>query len=69
MMNRGHIPERTCRSCRQKGPRSDLIRFVVVGGRLIEDRSGRMPGRGMYSCNENICRERLAKSKKVLKAV
>ncbi|MBV5318533.1 MAG: DUF448 domain-containing protein [Desulfobulbaceae bacterium] len=67
-MNKGHIPERTCRSCGRKGPRSVLLRFYVTEGRLIEDLQGTLPGRGIYCCNESTCRERLAKSKKVLKA-
>lgn len=67
-MNRGHIPERTCRGCGRKGPRSGLLRFVVVEGRLVEDQQGWMPGKGIYCCGEATCRQRLAKSKKVLKA-
>ncbi len=67
-MNRGHIPERTCRGCGRKSPSSDLLRFVVIGGRLIDDQLGSMAGRGIYCCNQSTCRERLARSKKVLKA-
>jgi len=67
-MTRGHIPERTCRGCGQKGPRSALLRFYLTEGRLIEDLQGDKPGRGIYCCNQSTCRERLAKSKKVLKA-
>ncbi|MBM9536881.1 YlxR family protein [Desulfobulbus alkaliphilus] len=68
-MRRGHVPERTCRGCQRKRPRSDLTRFVVVSGRLIEDHLGSKPGRGIYSCLGNHCRERLTKNRKVLKAV
>lgn len=67
-MNRGHIPERTCRGCGRKGPRSSLRRFVVIEGRLVDDLLGVLPGKGIYCCSEGICRDRLAKSKKVLKA-
>ncbi|WP_373693287.1 DUF448 domain-containing protein [Desulfobulbus sp.] len=64
-MKRGHVPERTCRGCGQKAPQSGLLRFVVVDGRLVaEGRSGK----GIYCCNQSLCRDRLAKSKKVLKA-
>jgi predicted RNA-binding protein YlxR (DUF448 family) len=64
-MKRGHVPERTCRGCGQKAPQSGLLRFVVVDGRLVaEGRSGK----GIYCCNRSLCRDRLAKSKKVLKA-
>lgn len=67
-MRRGHIPERTCRGCNRKGARSELVRFVVVNGKLVEDRRGDMAGRGIYCCNHSSCRERLAKSKKIRKA-
>lgn len=67
-MRRGHVPERTCRGCGRKGTRNDLVRFVVVDGRLVEDQRGDMAGRGIYCCNHSSCRERLAKSKKIRKA-
>lgn len=67
-MRRGHIPERTCRGCGHKKTRADLLRFVVIEGRLVEDQQGGTPGRGIYCCNQITCRERLAKSKKIRKA-
>ena len=67
-MRRGHVPERTCKGCGRKSPRFDLLRFVVVEGSLVEDQRGGAPGRGIYCCNQIICRERLAKSKKIRKA-
>ncbi len=36
-MERGHIPERTCRGCGCKKERAGLIRFVIRDGVLIED--------------------------------
>ena len=67
-MNRGHIPERTCRSCGRKGPQFGLLRFVVIGGRLVAGQLKSVRGKGIYCCNENVCRERLSRNKKVLKA-
>lgn len=67
-MNRGHIPERTCRSCGRKNQQSGLLRFVVIGGRLVEGHLESMTGRGIYCCKEGACRERLSRNKKVLKA-
>jgi uncharacterized protein len=67
-MRRGHVPERTCRGCGRKAPRLDLLRFIVTEGILIEDQRGDRPGRGIYCCKQIICRERLAKSKKIRKA-
>ena len=66
-MNRGHLPERTCRGCGRKRPQTVLLRYTVIEGRLVEQQSS-LSGRGIYCCNESICRERLAKNKKILKA-
>ena len=37
---------RTCVGCRQRGPRTDLLRVVAVEGVLVPDPPGRRPGRG-----------------------
>lgn len=53
-MKTGHIPIRTCVSCRRKRPKSEMIRFTADG---IDsgDRSGE--GRGMYLCRDAACIE------------
>jgi len=67
-MCRGHVPERTCRGCGRKGAQSELVRFVAVEGRLVEDGQRHLPGRGIYCCDQEHCRNRMAKKlKKVLK--
>lgn len=67
-MRRGHVPERTCRGCGRKEPQSELVRFVAVQGRLVEDAQRHLPGKGMYCCDHESCRNRMTKkSKKVLK--
>lgn len=66
-MRRGHVPQRTCRGCGRKAPRTDLLRFVAVGGGLVEDQRGDLAGKGIYCCNHITCRERLAKSKRIRK--
>lgn len=67
-MHRGHVPKRTCRGCGQKMPQAELVRFVAVEGRLVEDGEKKVPGRGIYCCDQENCRNRMAKkSKKVLK--
>ena len=68
MTRRGHVPERTGRGCGRRGPQADLVRFVVAGGRLSEDRLRTMPGRGVYCCDAAVCRGRLAKNRKILQA-
>jgi len=39
-------PERTCVGCRAKAVRASLLRVVAVGGVLVPDPAGRLPGRG-----------------------
>ena len=45
------IPTRTCVGCRERAPKPDLLRVVVVegsgvGGTVVPDLRGRLPGRG-----------------------
>nr|WP_320011354.1 hypothetical protein [uncultured Desulfobulbus sp.] len=43
-------------------------RFVAVEGRLVEDGHKKMSGKGIYCCDQENCRNRMAKkSKKVLR--
>lgn len=63
-MRRGHVPERTCRGCGCKGPQSELVRFVTVEGRLVEDGQRYLPGKGIYCCDQESCRNRMAKKSK-----
>lgn len=37
---------RTCVGCRARSAKTDLLRVVVVEGRLVPDPRGRLPGRG-----------------------
>ena len=51
---RGHIPIRTCLVCMRKKPKSELLRLGLDAdsGRVCADISGRMKGRGGYTCRE-----------------
>jgi len=52
------VSERTCVACRAKAPRAELLRFVRgADGRLIFDQSGRLPGRGAWTCSAIECFE------------
>ena len=35
-----------CVGCRERAAKSDLLRLVVVEGRVVPDPRGRLPGRG-----------------------
>ncbi|MGH2464737.1 MAG: RNase P modulator RnpM [Candidatus Limnocylindrales bacterium] len=51
-------PARTCVACRTTRPKRDLVRIVrTAEGRVIEDHSGRLAGRGAYVCADGSCRE------------
>lgn len=39
---------RTCVGCRERGPRTDLLRVVAVEGALVPDPHRRLAGRGAH---------------------
>ena len=41
-------PVRTCLGCRQRAPRSELLRVVARDGRAVADAAARDPGRGAW---------------------
>ncbi len=41
-------PVRTCLGCRQRAPRSSLVRVVARDGRVAVDAAKRLPGRGAW---------------------
>ena len=43
-----------------------MTRFVVIDGGLIEDRYQAKEGRGIYCCGATMCRDRLARNRKLL---
>ncbi|MGP3972445.1 YlxR family protein [Streptomyces sp. 8N114] len=56
-------PQRTCVGCRERADKDVLLRVVLIGGSLIPDLRGRLPGRGAYvhsvsSCLEQAVRRR-----------
>ena len=57
---KGHIPIRTCISCKVKRSKKELIRLVLdAQGCVVRDESGKSPGRGAYVCENRSCWERL----------
>ena len=47
-------PERTCVGCRSRRPQAELVRLVLVEGRIVPAGGG-APGRGAYLCPEEDC--------------
>jgi ribosomal protein L7Ae family protein len=49
-------PERLCVGCREKHPKSELIRIVrAPSGDVSIDATGKSPGRGAYLCPREEC--------------
>lgn len=47
---------RTCIGCGEEFPKTSLIRIVrKPSGEIEEDRTGRVPGRGVYLCKKKDC--------------
>jgi uncharacterized protein len=51
------VPRRRCAGCGRVAPKSELVRFAIArnrdgsGGLVVQDREGRMGGRGAYICS------------------
>ena len=55
-----HHPERTCLGCRTQHEAHDLLRFVCMPDGMVRlDFSGHAPGRGVYSCCDRRCVQRM----------
>ncbi|MDP9026499.1 MAG: YlxR family protein [Actinomycetota bacterium] len=48
-------PVRTCLGCRQRAPRSSLVRLVARDGRVVVDAAARLPGRGAWVHPASAC--------------
>ncbi|MES1170320.1 MAG: YlxR family protein [Leifsonia sp.] len=48
-------PVRTCLGCRQRAPRSSLVRVVARDGRAVVDSAARLPGRGAWVHPDREC--------------
>ena len=50
-------PVRTCLGCRQRAPRSSLVRVVARDGVVVVDASSRLSGRGAWVHGTHDCIE------------
>ena len=53
-----HVPQRTCVGCRQVLAKRALIRLVRTPEGVMDDPTGRAPGRGAYLHDRRSCWER-----------
>jgi uncharacterized protein len=56
-------PVRTCLGCRQRAPRTSLLRVVARDGRVVVDTAARLPGRGAWVHPVSGCVENAVKRK------
>lgn len=62
------IPQRTCMGCNIKKDKKDFIRIVKSkDGEISIDKTGKMPGRGAYLCDNVECLEKAMKTKRIEK--
>ncbi len=60
------MPQRTCMGCNTKKDKKDFIRIVKnKEGQINIDRTGKMPGRGAYLCDNIECLEKAIKTKRI----
>lgn len=60
------MPQRTCMGCNTKKDKKDLIRIVRNNeGKINLDKTGKMPGRGAYICDNMECLDKAIKSKRI----
>lgn len=57
-------PFRMCIGCRQKKPKTELIKIVKMPNGVIEvDVTGKKNGRSAYICAQDVCHKKLHKQK------
>lgn len=60
------MPQRTCMGCNLKKDKSEFIRIVKnKAGEINIDKTGKMPGRGAYLCDNVECLEKAIKTKRI----
>ncbi|HHX40822.1 MAG TPA: YlxR family protein [Armatimonadetes bacterium] len=61
---------RTCTGCGHERPRHELLRIVrTPEGRIVPDRTGKLPGRGAYLCPKRACVEQAIRRKRLARAL
>lgn len=60
------IPQRTCLGCNAKKEKKELIRIVKnKDGEINLDKTGKLPGRGAYICDNVTCLEKVIKTRRL----
>lgn len=62
------IPQRTCIGCNAKKEKRNLIRIVKnAKGEINIDLTGKLDGRGIYTCKNEECLNKAIKNKRINK--
>lgn len=62
------LPQRTCIGCNTQKNKMEFIRIVKnKQGEVALDKTGKLPGRGAYICDNPECLEKAIKSKRLEK--
>ena len=70
MPRTGHEPARTCVGCRLEAGKRALVRFIRnAEGVVVEDPTGRAPGRGAYLHDDPACRELASRKRSLERAL
>lgn len=63
------IPLRMCTGCREKKPKSELIRIVrKPDSEIVIDTTGKVSGRGAYICKSEECLKKAQKANALSRA-
>lgn len=64
MLEKGHIPERTCCGCRKRRPKAEMLAVVrLKDGTVAIAKDENIYGRSAYLCRNKLCIEK-ARGKK-----
>ena len=58
---------RMCLGCRERKPKNQLNRFVIIEDTITEDKTQKYNARGFYICKNDTCKQRVVKNKSLSK--
>lgn len=56
-----------CVSCHSRKDKGELLRFVLIDGKITHDKTQKYNARGFYLCNDINCAKKIAKNKALSK--
>lgn len=64
------VPQRKCLGCNAMKEKKELIKVVCnKEGEAFVDKTGKLPGRGAYVCNNQICLSKAQKARRFERAL